>query len=77
MASTVLLPQVLDALEVPVVAAGGFRDGRGLAAALAFGAAGIAMGTRFLMTRESPVPDATKARYTGAETQEIIVSYKL
>lgn len=76
-ASTVLLPQVLDALEVPVVAAGGFRDGRGLAAALAFGAAGIAMGTRFLMTRESPVPDATKARYTGAETQEIIVSDKL
>src|SRR5690606_28520101 len=44
-ASTVLLPQVLDAVQIPVVAAGGFADGRGLAAALAFGAHGIAMGT--------------------------------
>ena len=61
-----LLPQVLDAVKVPVVAAGGFADGRGLAAALAYGAAGIAMGTRFLMTRECPVPDATKARYVKA-----------
>ncbi|HZG33398.1 MAG TPA: nitronate monooxygenase, partial [Sphingopyxis sp.] len=43
-ATTVLLPQVLDAVDVPVVAAGGFADGRGLAAALAYGAAGIAMG---------------------------------
>ena len=41
----------------PVVAAGGFQDGRGLVAALAFGAAGVAMGTRFLLTAESPVPD--------------------
>jgi NAD(P)H-dependent flavin oxidoreductase YrpB (nitropropane dioxygenase family) len=58
--TTVLLPQVLDAVDVPVVAAGGFGDGRGLAAALAWGASGIAMGTRFLMTAESPVPAATK-----------------
>ena len=49
-ATTILLPQVLDAVSVPVIAAGGFADGRGLAAALAYGAAGIAMGTRFLMT---------------------------
>ena len=55
-ATTVLLPQVLDAVKIPVFAAGGFADGRGLAAALACGAAGVAMGTRFLMTRESPVP---------------------
>jgi NAD(P)H-dependent flavin oxidoreductase YrpB (nitropropane dioxygenase family) len=61
--TTVLLPQVLDAVKIPVVAAGGFADGRGLAAALAFGAAGIAMGTRFLLTVESPVPDAVKQRY--------------
>jgi len=54
--STILLPQVLDAVQVPVVAAGGFGDGRGLAAALTFGAQGVAMGTRFLMTKESPVP---------------------
>ena len=76
-ASTVLLPQVLDAVNVPVVAAGGFGDGRGLAAALAFGAQGIAMGTRFLMTRESPIPDATKARYVKAGTDDILVSTKV
>jgi NAD(P)H-dependent flavin oxidoreductase YrpB (nitropropane dioxygenase family) len=76
-ASTILLPQVLDAVDVPVVAAGGFRDGRGLAAALAYGAAGIAMGTRFLLTQESPVPQATKAKYLAADVSEIIVSEKL
>lgn len=61
--TTLLLPQVLDAVKVPVVAAGGFFDGRGLAGALAYGAAGIAMGTRFLMTAESPVPRATLQKY--------------
>ena len=76
-ASTVLLPQVLDAVKVPVIAAGGFADGRGLAAALAFGAQGIAMGTRFLMTRDCPVPDPTKARYTKASTDDILVTTKV
>ena len=76
-ASTVLLPQVLDAVRTPVVAAGGFADGRGLAAALAFGAQGIAMGTRFLMTRESPVPPQTKQRYLGASTHDILVTDRL
>ena len=76
-ASTVLLPQVLDAVRIPVVAAGGFADGRGLAAALAFGAKGIAMGTRFLMTRESPVPAQTKQRYLTASTQDILVTDRL
>ncbi len=61
--TTLLLPQVLDAVKVPVVAAGGFHDGRGLAGALAYGAAGIAMGTRFLMTVESPVPRSTLQKY--------------
>lgn len=61
--TTVLLPQVMDAVKVPVVAAGGFYDGRGLVAALAFGAQGIAMGTRFLMTSDSGVPAATLDRY--------------
>lgn len=61
--TTLLLPQVLNAVDVPVVAAGGFHDGRGLAAALAYGAAGIAMGTRFLMTAESPVPRETLQKY--------------
>jgi NAD(P)H-dependent flavin oxidoreductase YrpB (nitropropane dioxygenase family) len=76
-ATTVLLPQVLDAVKIPVIAAGGFADGRGLAAALAYGAVGIAMGTRFLLTRESPVPDAVKARYLEATPDRIQVSTKV
>ncbi|NCG20847.1 MAG: nitronate monooxygenase, partial [Rhodobacterales bacterium] len=62
-ATTLLLPDVVSAVDIPVLGAGGFMDGRGLVAALAFGAAGIAMGTRFLLTQESTVPDAIKARY--------------
>ncbi|MDT4916716.1 MAG: hypothetical protein QOI15_128 [Pseudonocardiales bacterium] len=62
-ATTLLLPSVLDAVDIPVIAAGGFFDGRGLVAALAYGAAGIAMGTRFLLTRESTVPDEVKRLY--------------
>ena len=75
--SNILLPQVVDALDVPVVAAGGFKDGRGLVAALAYGAEGIAMGTRFLMTQECPVPSQTKEHYVKAKTEQIIVSKKL
>lgn len=75
--TTVLLPQVLDSIDVPVIAAGGFGDGRGLAAALAYGAAGIAMGTRFLLTRESPVPDSAKAAYLRAGTDDILVTTRL
>ena len=75
--STVLLPQVLDAVNIPVIAAGGFADGRGLAAALAYGAVGIAMGTRFLLTRESPMPETAKAGYLKAGTDQILVTTKL
>jgi len=75
--TTVLLPQVLDAVNVPVIASGGFADGRGLAAALAYGAVGIAMGTRFLLTKESPVPDSAKAEYLKASTDRIVVTTKL
>jgi enoyl-[acyl-carrier protein] reductase II len=53
--SLVLVPAIVDAVGIPVIAAGGFADGRGLAAALALGADGVAMGTRFMCTRESPV----------------------
>ena len=74
--TTVLLPQVVDAVSVPVIAAGGFYDGRGLLAALAFGASGIAMGTRFLMTSDSKVPDATLQRYLATkDAEKIAVSH--
>ncbi|MEV8527091.1 nitronate monooxygenase [Streptomyces sp. NPDC052000] len=73
-ATTVLLPQVVDAVDIPVVAAGGFHDGRGLVAALAYGAAGVAMGTRFLLTSDSTVPDAVKAAYLAATVKDITVT---
>jgi len=58
--SLVLVPAVAGAVKIPIIAAGGFADGRGLAAALALGASGIAMGTRFAATRESALHSATK-----------------
>ncbi|MFZ3593983.1 NAD(P)H-dependent flavin oxidoreductase [Streptomyces sp. BH104] len=73
-ATSVLLPQVVDAVDIPVVGAGGFRDGRGLVAALAYGAAGIAMGTRFLLTSDSTVPDAVKAKYLAASVKDVTVT---
>lgn len=72
--TSILVPQVVDTVQVPVVAAGGFRDGRGLVAALAFGAAGIAMGTRFLLTKESPLPEETAKRYFAATVNDIFVT---
>ncbi|MEU5978968.1 nitronate monooxygenase [Streptomyces sp. NPDC047315] len=73
-ATTVLVPQVVDAVDIPVVAAGGFHDGRGLVAALALGAAGVAMGTRFLLTSDSTVPAAVKARYLAATVNDVTVT---
>ncbi|MBS1699506.1 MAG: nitronate monooxygenase [Actinobacteria bacterium] len=63
--TSILLPSVVSAVDIPVIAAGGFHDGRGLAAALAYGAVGIGMGTRFLLTSDSAVPEAIKQRYLG------------
>ena len=75
--TTLLLPTVLDAVDIPVVAAGGFFDGRGLAAALAYGAAGVGMGTRFLLTQDSTVPDAVKQRYLDADLNGTVVTAKV
>ena len=75
--TTLLLPTVLDAVDIPVVAAGGFFDGRGLAAALSYGAAGVGMGTRFLLTRDSTVPDAVKQRYLAADLDGTVVTAKV
>jgi NAD(P)H-dependent flavin oxidoreductase YrpB (nitropropane dioxygenase family) len=74
--TTLLLPEVVDAVgaSIPVLAAGGFFDGRGLVAALAYGADGIAMGTRFLLTQESRVPDVVKARYLAAGPTDTVVT---
>ena len=72
--TSLLIPQVLDAVDLPVIAAGGFVDGRGLAAALAWGADGIAMGTRFLLTSDSSVPDAVKALYLATPVTGTVVT---
>jgi NAD(P)H-dependent flavin oxidoreductase YrpB (nitropropane dioxygenase family) len=76
-ATTLLLPQVADAVDIPVIAAGGFFDGRGLVAALAYGAAGVAMGTRFLLTRESTVPDSVKQFYLGRTVADTVVTTRI
>ena len=77
--TTVLLPQVVDAVagRVPVIAAGGFFDGRGLVAALAYGASGIAMGTRFLLTSDSSVPQAVKDYYISKGVLDTVVSVQV
>lgn len=75
--TTLLLPTVLDAVDIPVIAAGGFFDGRGLAAALSYGAAGIGMGTRFLLTQDSSVPDAVKELYLGYGLDGTVVTAKV
>ena len=72
--TTVLLPQVVDAVDIPVIGAGGFCDGRGLVAALAYGAEGIAMGTRFLLTCDSTVPDHVKQAYLDADVTGTVVT---
>lgn len=76
-ATTLLLPSVLDAVDIPVIAAGGFFDGRGLAAALSYGAAGVAMGTRFLLTSDSTVPEEIKQRYLKAALDGTVVSTRV
>ncbi len=76
-ATTLLLPQVVDAVDIPVIAAGGFFDGRGLAAALCYGAAGIGMGTRFLLTSDSAVPDEVKQRYLAAASGDTLVTSRV
>lgn len=74
--TTLLLPQVVDAVagRIPVIAAGGFFDGRGLVAALAYGASGVAMGTRFLLTQESTVPDEVKRFYLEHGVTDTVVT---
>lgn len=74
--TSMLIPSVVGAVDIPVIAAGGFYDGRGLAAALAYGAVGVGMGTRFLLTSDSRVPDAIKQRYLAADLNGTVVTTK-
>jgi len=75
--TSLLIPQVAAAVDIPVIAAGGFFDGRGLVAALAWGAAGIAMGTRFLLTSDSPVAGAVKQVYLAAGLDGTVVTRRV
>ena len=77
--TSLLLPEVVDVVggRVPVVAAGGYFDGRGLVSALAYGASGIAMGTRFLLTSDSAVPMEVKKAYLGTGVTGTIVTTKI
>lgn len=69
-----LVPQVVDAVGVPVVAAGGISDGRGLVATLALGAVGVQMGTRFLLSRESGAHPAYRRRLLAATEEDTVVT---
>jgi len=69
-----LIPQVVDAVDIPVVAAGGIMDGRGLVAALALGAGGAQLGTRFLLARESGVFRSYRERLLAATETDTVVT---
>jgi len=73
-ATIVLVPQVVDAIAIPVIAAGGIGDGRGLAAAIVLGAEGVQMGTRFLVSAEAPVHDNFKEAVLKANERATIVT---
>ncbi len=68
-----LIPAVVDAVSIPVVAAGGFYDGRGLAAAMMLGACGVQMGTRFLTVAECAVPDWCKEALVAAGDKDVVL----
>lgn len=76
-ATMVLVPSIVDALDIPVIAAGGIGDGRGLAAALALGAEGVALGTRFMTTRESPLHDNYKKLSIEKDVTDTLYSPRL
>ncbi|MET3640203.1 NAD(P)H-dependent flavin oxidoreductase YrpB (nitropropane dioxygenase family) [Prescottella equi] len=75
--TSLLLPQVVDAVDIPVIAAGGYFDGRGLVSALAYGADGIAMGTRFMLTSDSPVAQAVKDVYLSKSVTDTVVTLEI
>lgn len=72
----VLIPLAARKLDIPVIASGGIADGRGLAAALALGAEGVNMGTRFLVTREAPVHDNIKRALLDATERDTRLMFR-
>ena len=70
----VLLPQTIDSVKIPVIGGGGFSDARGFVAALALGAEGVMMGTRFMLTRECKIHDNVRKTFVDAkETDTILI----
>lgn len=69
-----LVPQVVDAVDIPVIAAGGIFDGRGMVAALALGAVGVQMGTRFMCATECTIPNRVKEFVIKAKDRDTAVS---
>jgi nitronate monooxygenase len=72
----VLIPAAADKIKIPIIASGGFADGRGLAAALALGAEGINMGTRFLATKEAPLHDAMKKKLVESDERQTTLIFR-
>jgi nitronate monooxygenase len=72
----VLIPAAADRVTVPLLASGGFGDGRGLAAALALGAEGINMGTRFCATAEAPIHPAVKQAYLANDERDTLLIFR-
>lgn len=70
----VLTPVLVDAVDIPVIAAGGIADGRGMAAAFALGAEGVQVGTRFMCAVECTIDDKVKAKVVGAKDRDTVVT---
>ncbi len=70
----VLVPQLVDAVSIPVIAAGGIADGRGVAAAFALGAEGVQVGTRFMCATECTIHDSVKERVIKAKDRDTMVT---
>lgn len=70
----VLIPQIVDAVQIPVIAAGGIADGRGMAAAFMLGACGVQIGTRFLVAKECDIPESYKQRVIKASDIDTVVT---
>lgn len=71
-----LIPQLVDKLNIPVIAAGGIADGRGILAALSLGAAGVQIGTRFAATVESSAHDNYKKEIVNSSDQDTVLAFK-